>query len=88
MVVNTGEGTLTLTGFNAGTGALSYSYTLNAAQNQPGATESTDTIALTVNDLAGGSNTGNPVSYTHLRAHETVLDLVCRLLLENKKYNQ
>src|SRR5664280_3413039 len=23
----------------------------------------------------------NPVSYTHLRAHETVLDLVCRLLL-------
>ena len=29
------------------------------------------------------SNT--PVSYTHLRAHETVLDLVCRLLLEKKK---
>ena len=27
-----------------------------------------------------------PVSYTHLRAHETVLDLVCRLLLEKKKY--
>ena len=26
--------------------------------------------------------TGTPVSYTHLRAHETVLDLVCRLLLE------
>src|SRR5664280_223826 len=24
-------------------------------------------------------------SYTHLRAHETVLDLVCRLLLEKKK---
>src|SRR5665811_848795 len=23
----------------------------------------------------------SPVSYTHLRAHETVLDLVCRLLL-------
>ena len=30
------------------------------------------------NDSAG------PVSYTHLRAHETVLDLVCRLLLEKK----
>ena len=29
--------------------------------------------------------TGNPVSYTHLRAHETVLDLVCRLLLEKTK---
>src|SRR5665811_2628478 len=29
-----------------------------------------------------------PVSYTHLRAHETVLDLVCRLLLEKKKKQQ
>ena len=28
------------------------------------------------------------VSYTHLRAHETVLDLVCRLLLEKKKQDQ
>ena len=27
----------------------------------------------------------NAVSYTHLRAHETVLELVCRLLLEKKK---
>ena len=27
------------------------------------------------------------VSYTHLRAHETVLDLVCRLLLEKKQRN-
>ena len=30
-------------------------------------------------------NIREPVSYTHLRAHETVLDLVCRLLLEKKK---
>src|SRR5665811_2532182 len=29
-----------------------------------------------------------PVSYTHLRAHETVLDLVCRLLLEKKRKNK
>ena len=29
-------------------------------------------------------NASSPVSYTHLRAHETVLDLVCRLLLEKK----
>ena len=29
--------------------------------------------------------TYTPVSYTHLRAHETVLDLVCRLLLAKKK---
>ena len=28
------------------------------------------------------------VSYTHLRAHETVLDLVCRLLLEKKQKKQ
>src|SRR5664280_3008169 len=31
------------------------------------------------------TNEVGPVSYTHLRAHETVLDLVCRLLLEKKK---
>ena len=36
--------------------------------------------------LAGGVEAGfGPGSYTHLRAHETVLDLVCRLLLEKKK---
>src|SRR5680860_1915955 len=29
--------------------------------------------------------TGGPVSYTHLRAHETDSYLVCRLLLEKKK---
>ena len=27
-----------------------------------------------------------PVSYTHLRAHETAANLVCRLLLEKKKH--
>ena len=36
--------------------------------------------------------TSHSVSYTHLRAHETVLDLVCRLLLEKKnkkkRYNE
>ena len=32
-----------------------------------------------------GSDMNDAVSYTHLRAHETVLDLVCRLLLEKKK---
>ena len=32
-------------------------------------------------------NSTVPVSYTHLRAHETVLDLVCRLLLEKKNNN-
>ena len=32
-------------------------------------------------------DTPGPVSYTHLRAHETVLDLVCRLLLEKNNYS-
>ena len=30
-----------------------------------------------------GALGGSPVSYTHLRAHETGRNLVCRLLLEN-----
>ena len=34
------------------------------------------------------SEISGTVSYTHLRAHETVLDLVCRLLLEKKKKNK
>ena len=34
--------------------------------------------------LCAGICARDPVSYTHLRAHETVLDLVCRLLLEKK----
>src|SRR5665811_1004646 len=36
--------------------------------------------------IFGHENLGKvvAVSYTHLRAHETVLDLVCRLLLEKK----
>src|SRR5665811_1014060 len=36
-------------------------------------------------DEGYGEDHIDPVSYTHLRAHETVLDLVCRLLLEKKK---
>src|SRR5665811_851861 len=33
-----------------------------------------------VNTVSGNTGTVVAVSYTHLRAHETVLDLVCRLL--------
>ena len=32
-----------------------------------------------------GTSACKPVSYTHLRAHETGRNLVCRLLLEKKK---
>src|SRR5450756_2559567 len=35
--------------------------------------------------VSGRSMPASPVSYTHLRAHETRHDLVCRLLLEKKK---
>src|SRR5664280_3204308 len=43
------------------------------------------TLLLLVGALIGaGATLLAPVSYTHLRAHETVLDLVCRLLLEKK----
>ena len=38
-----------------------------------------------VHDRPGAADRPGAVSYTHLRAHETVLDLVCRLLLEKKK---
>ena len=41
-------------------------------------------LYLGLDDEAIGART-ETVSYTHLRAHETVLDLVCRLLLEKKK---
>ena len=40
-----------------------------------------DLSAASAELVAHGRTT---VSYTHLRAHETVLDLVCRLLLEKK----
>src|SRR5664280_3191485 len=39
-------------------------------------------IGVHSESISGGEGS---VSYTHLRAHETVLDLVCRLLLEKKQ---
>src|SRR5664280_3270045 len=39
-------------------------------------------VAVIYVDLMPTMNGNDTVSYTHLRAHETVLDLVCRLLLE------
>ena len=54
------------------------SVALNKKQRQ-------DVAVFTVERFRNGSVEIQPVSYTHLRAHETVLDLVCRLLLEKKK---
>ena len=49
----------------------------------------TDTVyaEISVNAASvaeGGALTYTAVSYTHLRAHETVLDIVCSLLLEKQ----
>ena len=38
--------------------------------------------------VSGGRREEGNVSYTHVRAHETVLDLVCRLLLWKKKLSK
>ena len=46
-------------------------------------TEFNDLESITATNVI--ANTVYTVSYTHLRAHETVLDIVCRLLLEKKK---
>ena len=37
-------------------------------------------------DGRGATARLDAVSYTHLRAHETVLAIVCRLLLDKKKH--
>ena len=47
----------------------------------PGTLKSRYQLRVAIDSVPGA------VSYTHLRAHETVLALVCRLLLEKKKTN-
>ena len=44
--------------------------------------ESENTLQKALKTLKTYQDISVAVSYTHLRAHETVLDLVCRLLLE------
>ena len=56
VVINTGEGTLTLTGFNPTTGVVSYTYSA-PAQNSP--TDVLDTIPVIVTDTAGVTATDN-----------------------------
>ena len=52
---------------------------------QPDGTGALEVIRQNFRTTPAVVNWVNTVSYTHLRAHETVLDLVCRLLLEKKK---
>ena len=53
---------------------------LNKTTSQPLYEKFNPVIVSSLDKIGANS----PVSYTHLRAHETVLDLVCRLLLEKK----
>ena len=45
----------------------------------------TNDFGGTLYEYIGKKQAMEPVSYTHLRAHETGRNLVCRLLLEKKK---
>jgi len=59
-----------------------------AQQHQTKATKAEDDSLIAKRILHNRTQKDNrnvPVSYTHLRAHETKANLVCRLLLEKKK---
>ena len=57
---------------------------LDPRSNQPMIDEETGAV-IVFNGEVYNYKELRPVSYTHLRAHETEADLVCRLLLEKKK---
>ena len=69
-------------------------YLMIAGPEEQQATESLEKTSFSEREYQGGGGVSvaidkeeeEPVSYTHLRAHETRHDLVCRLLLEKKKY--
>eukprot|EP00657_Telonema_sp_P-1_P007686 TRINITY_DN27780_c0_g1_i1.p1 TRINITY_DN27780_c0_g1~~TRINITY_DN27780_c0_g1_i1.p1 ORF type:complete len:120 (+),score=11.94 TRINITY_DN27780_c0_g1_i1:87-446(+) len=61
--------------------ALSYSTAGVPTDGSPITTALLERFALAFDTAP----TATPVSYTHLRAHETVLDIVCSLLLDKKK---
>ena len=64
------------------TGSPPYTYSWSNGATTSSITAGPGIYSVTISD---GNNCVSPVSYTHLRAHETVLDIVCRLLLEQKK---
>src|SRR5664280_911437 len=55
---------------------------LCSADNTCGSASAPCTVNVKRTSYSSSATPSIPVSYTHLRAHETVLDLVCRLLLE------
>src|SRR5450756_786274 len=94
-VANTALQAMVTIGTTVQNGANSTAQTLNSS----GQTTAQQTAAAQLSSMLGilntqsgdrylfsGSAINTPsVSYTHLRAHETRHDLVCRLLLEKKK---
>ena len=56
-----------------------------ASDNEKNDSEKAIANSGAVNLYSARHYDNDPVSYTHLRAHETREDLVCRLLLEKKK---
>ena len=81
MEIGKGSDDLVLAQMNATTGAIEWHKVFASAT----AEEATDLAVTSTGDLMLFGRVA--VSYTHLRAHETVLDLVCRLMLgkKNKK---
>ena len=84
MVAYKSENKITNTGDNAWTkeGGLVSVWMLGCFNPTP-----TTTVFIPYKENAEGVIVNDAVSYTHLRAHETGRNLVCRLLLEKKKYH-
>ena len=60
----------------------------DGARDEPALADVAYTLNLERSEPRGGARVAVvAVSYTHLRAHETVLDIVCRLLLEINTIN-
>ena len=58
-----------------------------SADGKKGATRCDRIPSVFIKEIVLNTPSDYPVSYTHLRAHETRHDLVCRLLLEKKKHS-
>src|SRR5665647_3879903 len=81
-----GDSTMTIqlqtTAGHMGSSIQQLYYTINHGSMSDGSMKITLDVPPIIN---GRAYTTTPVSYTHLRAHETDSYLVCRLLLEKKK---